>query len=140
VKGYTRIEREWKPGDRVTLSLPMPVERVRAHPNVKQDLGLVALQRGPLVYCLEAADNPGPLDRIVLPEGSALAARHEPSLLGGITVVEGPAGRATDDGWSGELYGTSAPAKEGVRLRAVPYYAWDHRAPGEMRVFVRAGE
>jgi hypothetical protein len=139
VRGYVRIERDWKRGDRVRLSLPLPVERVRAHPNVKQDRGLVALQRGPLVYCLEGADNPGPLDRIVLPEGSALTARHEPGLLGGITVIEGPAERATDEGWSGSLYRPSAPAKERVRLRAVPYYAWDHRAPGEMRVFVRSG-
>ena len=140
VKGYARVEREWKAGDRVTLSLPMPVERVRAHPNVKQDAGLVALQRGPLVYCLEGADNPGPLHRIVLPGGAALETRHDADLLGGVTLLEGPAERATDEGWSHQLYRAAEPAREAIRLRAVPYYAWDHRAPGEMRVYVRAGE
>jgi DUF1680 family protein len=139
-KGYARVEREWKAGDRVTLSLPMPVERVRAHPAVRQDAGLVALQRGPLVYCLESADNPGPLHRVVLPSTSSLTARHEPDLLGGVTVLEGPAERSTDAGWTGRLYRAAPEARERVRIRAVPYYAWDHRAPGEMRVWLRAAE
>jgi DUF1680 family protein len=140
VKGYARVEREWKAGDRVTLSLPMPVERVRAHPNVKLDAGLVALQRGPLLYCLEGADNPGPLHRIVLPAGAALEPRHDADLLGGVTLLEGAAERTTDEGWSHQLYRAAEPAREAIRLRAVPYYAWDHRDPGEMRVYVRAGE
>jgi hypothetical protein len=139
-KGYARIEREWKAGDRVTLSLPMPVERVRAHPAVRQDAGLVALQRGPLVYCLEGVDNPWPLHRVVLPASASLVAKQESDLLGGITVVEGPAGLLGDAGWAGVLYGARPPVTEPVRIRAVPYYAWDHRAPGEMRVFLRAAE
>lgn len=140
VRGYARIEREWKAGDRVRLVLPMPVERVRAHPAVKQDVGLVALQRGPLVYCLEGADNGGPLHGIILPGGAALVPSDEPGLLGGVTVLDGPAERIVDAGWSGALYRAAVPSKEPIRVRAVPYYAWDHRAPGEMRVFLRAGE
>jgi hypothetical protein len=139
-KGYVGIEREWKAGDRVTLSLPMPVERVRAHPAVRQDAGLVALQRGPLVYCLEGVDNPWPLYRLVLPSASSLTTTHEPDLLGGVTVVEGPAERSTDAGWQGLLYQAAPEAMERVRIRAIPYYAWDHRAPGEMRVWLRAAE
>jgi len=139
-KGYVGIEREWKAGDRVTLSLPMPVERVRAHPAVRQDAGLVALQRGPLVYCLEGVDNPWPLYRLVLPSASSLTTTHEPDLLGGVTVVEGPAERSTDAGWQGLLYQAAPEAMERVRIRAIPYYAWDHRAPGEMRVWLRAVE
>jgi DUF1680 family protein len=137
-RGYARIERVWKRGDRVTLALPMPIEHVRAHPAVRQDAGQVALQRGPLVYCLEGVDNPFPLHRIVLPAAAPLRPRHEPGLLGGITVVEGPAQLLDDSTWTGTLYRAGAPAGKPVRLRAVPYYAWDHRAPGEMRVWLHA--
>src|SRR5262249_3881199 len=56
-QGYARIEREWQDGDMVTLDLPMPIERVYAHPAVADDVGRVALRRGPLVYCLEQADH-----------------------------------------------------------------------------------
>ena len=56
-KGYVHIVRTWKKGDRVDLVLPMAVERIEAHPAVRQDAGFVALQRGPIVYCLEEADN-----------------------------------------------------------------------------------
>jgi DUF1680 family protein len=139
-RGYLVLDREWKPGDAVDLSLPMPPFRVEAHPRVLADAGRAALQRGPLVYCLEGVDNPWPLHRIVLPAEAALTPRHEPGLLGGVTVLEGPAERTTDEGWSGALYRAAKPATEAVRIRAVPYYAWDHRAPGEMRVFLRAGE
>jgi DUF1680 family protein len=138
VNGYVRVEREWRTGDRVTLDLPMPVERVRANPAVRQDVGQLALQRGPLVYCLESVDNPFPLHRLVVPPTAALAARFEPDVLGGIAVVEGPAQLEDDSGWDGELYGTRASRRTAVRIRAVPYYAWDHRAPGEMRVWLRA--
>ena len=55
--GYIRIERTWQSGDQVELTLPMPVERIEAHPSVRQDAGRVALQRGPVVYCLEEVDN-----------------------------------------------------------------------------------
>jgi DUF1680 family protein len=140
VKGYVRVERDWKAGDRVVLALPMPVERVHAHPAVRADAGLVALQRGPLVYCLEGVDNPWPLDRVLLTAASPLAPRHEPGLLGGVSVVEGKAGLLADAGWEGSLYQATPPAREAVRIRAIPYYAWDHRAPGEMRVWLRDAE
>jgi DUF1680 family protein len=140
VRGYALVDREWRAGDRVTLALPMPVERVRAHPAVRQDAGLVALQRGPLVYCLEGVDNPWPLHRVALPTAAELTAKHEPELLGGVTVVEGSAERVDDAGWAGALYRVAPAAKGPVRIRAVPYYAWDHRAAGEMRVWLRAAE
>jgi DUF1680 family protein len=58
-RGYARLHRKWQGGDVVQLSRPMPVQRLKAHPNVEANLGRAALQRGPLVYCLEAADNGG---------------------------------------------------------------------------------
>lgn len=134
-KGYLRIERVWRPGDRVELELPMPVERVYAHPAVKADVGRVALRRGPLVYCVEEADNAAP-QRIFLPADAALTAREAPELLGGVVVVEGTAVALDDAGWEGALYRAEAPARRPVALRAIPYFAWDNRAPGAMLVWL----
>jgi hypothetical protein len=57
--GYATIRRVWRKGDAVTLDLKMPAERLYAHPNVRMDVGRAALRRGPLIYCVEEADNPG---------------------------------------------------------------------------------
>ncbi|HWQ14599.1 MAG TPA: beta-L-arabinofuranosidase domain-containing protein [Roseiflexaceae bacterium] len=134
--GYLRLERLWHPGDQVTLALPMPVERVYAHPAVRADVGRVALRRGPLVYCLEQADHAAPLERIVLPANAELVAREAPGLLGGVVVVEGAAAALDDTGWEGELYRTRPPAARPAPLRAIPYFAWDNRQPGAMLVWL----
>jgi hypothetical protein len=128
-KGYARISRTWKAGDEIRLVLPMPVERVYADPRVKADAGRVALQRGPVVYCLEGADNPAGVRNLCLPRTSKLSAHFEKDLLGGIAVVTGEAlivARNED----GKLATTATP------FRAVPYYAWDNRQPGPMLVWV----
>ncbi len=117
VKGYARLARTWKAGDVVELDLPMPVQRMEAHPNVKADAGRVALQRGPIVYCLEGVDNSGRVRGAVLARDPKLVAEHRPDLLGSVTVIKGA-------------------AKNGASLVAVPYYAWDHRAAGEMAVWI----
>ena len=70
-KGYVRVDREWKPGDVVQLEIPMPVRRVLAHPEVADDRGMVALERGPLVFCLEGADNPRGVFNMLLPDDAA---------------------------------------------------------------------
>lgn len=136
--GYVTIRRTWAKGDSVLLDLPMPVERLHAHPAVRADAGRVALQRGPLVYCLEGADNPFPLDRVVLPAAATLTARHESGLLGGVTVIDGTADLLEQTDWSDVLYRGTPAGRRVVGIRAIPYYAWDHRAPGEMRVWLRA--
>jgi DUF1680 family protein len=135
--GYARIEREWQDGDLVTLELPMPVRRVYAHPAVAADAGNVALQRGPLFYCLEQADQSVQVDRIALPRTAELADRFEPDLLGGVIALAGAAEALDDAGWEGVLYDTAAPANQPCTITAIPYYAWDHRAPGRMRLWVR---
>jgi DUF1680 family protein len=133
--GYASLDREWKAGDEVTLSLPMPVERIRAHPRVTQDAGCVAIQRGPLVYCLEEADNGAHLGAVRLPKDSALRSMFDSRLLGGVVAIEGEGERvraANDD-----LYSTAEPTVEPFRIRAIPYAFWANRGEGEMRVWIR---
>jgi len=138
--GYARIEREWKSGDKVELVLPMPVERIEAHPSVRQNIGYVALQRGPVVYCLEQADNHVPLHRIVLPKDAELTAHFETKLLGGITVIEGEVLVVDDSAWNNTLYRAEPSKLKPFEITAIPYYAWAHREPGEMRVWLRGAQ
>jgi len=136
-KGYARVERLWHPGDHVVLALDMPVERVYAHPDVRQDTGCVALQRGPLVYCLEAVDHTEPLHRIVLPRAADLMSRFEPGVLGGIVVITSSAQAAYDTDWEGMLYRSWPATAYPCTITAIPYYAWDNRTPGEMQVWLQ---
>ena len=135
--GYAHLKGEWSAQDRVALSLPMPVERVYANPNVRQDAGLVALQRGPLVYCVEGADVGAALHQLALPRDAALTATFEPGLLGGVSVVSGTAQRVESGDWPAVLYRAAPPETAGAAFRAVPYALWDQRTPGEMRVWLR---
>lgn len=135
--GYVHLSREWSARDRVDLDLPMPVERVYAHPNVRQDAGLVALQRGPVVYCVEEADVDVPLHRLALPRDTNLTATFEPELLGGVSVIRGEAQVEEPGDWGGTLYRTAPPRQTPTQLCAVPYALWDQRKPGEMRVWLR---
>lgn len=136
--GYARIEREWKSGDEVELVLPMPVESIEANPAVRQNVGDVALQRGPIVYCLEQVDNPVPLHRIVLPRDAELKAHFEKELLGGVTIIKGEALLVDDSDWDNMLYRSKPSKMKPFEITAIPYYAWDHRELGEMRVWIRS--
>jgi DUF1680 family protein len=139
-KGYVRLHREWQAGDTITWHFAMPVERVYAHPAVEADRGRVAIRRGPVVYCLEAADNGSELDRLLLPPDAELTAEFEQDLLGGITVVRGKALRVSGDEWDGALYGPKPAAAVSVDFTAIPYYAWDNREPGEMLIWIREAD
>jgi DUF1680 family protein len=135
--GYARIRRNWASGDRVELSLPMPVERVRARPDVRADAGKIALQRGPVVYCLEEADNGGNLPALALPRGASLSAEYDPGLLDGTTVIAFEGLRTTEQAWGDDLYACREPQEQAVRGVAVPYHLWGNRGPGEMLVWMR---
>lgn len=135
--GYARVRRLWRSGDRLILHLSMPVERVYAHPAVRATSGSVALQRGPLVYCLEAVDHTVPLHQLRLPRQTALEARFAAEMLGGITLIEGAASALTSADWSDTLYRTTPPITHEQSLTAIPYYAWGHREAGEMRVWIQ---
>ncbi len=137
-RGYARIYRIWQAGDVVRLDLAMPIERVEAHPNVSQAAGCVALQRGPIVYCLEQVDNPISLHRIILPDSAELKAVYDKNLLGGAVKIQGGALLVDDSTWTGELYRFKSTKTRPYAITAIPYYAWDHREPGEMRVWIRS--
>ncbi|MEV5028285.1 glycoside hydrolase family 127 protein [Paenibacillus sp. LPE1-1-1.1] len=136
--GYIRIERTWKNGDAVELELEMPIIRMKANPLVRETIGKVALQRGPLVYCLEEADNGNLLHELVLPGNAQLQADFQSDLLGGVTVIRGLAERASASDWNGKLYKPAA-AETSVeeKVTFIPYYAWANRACGEMSVWIR---
>ena len=137
VDGYAVIEREWAAGDAVELRLPMPPVLMEAHPRVEADRWQVALQRGPVVYCLEEIDQPAPLTHLAVRRDHPLHSIWEPELLNGVVVVEGMAELLEDDAaWGDALY---RPLRERSLkpFRAIPYYAWDHRRPCPMRVWVQ---
>lgn len=133
-RGYHVIRRTWNNGDEVILDLAMPVQRIAAHPNVTANTGMIALRRGPLVYCLEAVDHDQPLDNVFLPLDNDLTARHNP-LFGGIKVIQGTALEMQTPDWHRHLY-QPLPEPRQVPITAVPYYLWDNREAGPMRVWL----
>ena len=140
--GYVAITRTWQPGDVVVLDLAMPVQAVYANPNVRQMQGRLALQRGPVVFCLEGVDNGSiGLDRVTLDpvQVASFSVEYRPDLLGGVPVLRGPAQAITEDGWdSHTLYRRNHPSNTtALDVVAVPYATWDNREPGEMRVWFR---
>lgn len=136
--GYLSLQREWQAGDTVTLNLAMPVQVMRAHPRVRPMLGRVALQRGPLVYCLEGVDNPiTPLDRLALPAQVEWQVAHQPDLLGGVTTLQAEVHVLNDADWGEALYRPQPGTTTSAAITAVPYCVWDNRDPGEMRVWLR---
>lgn len=136
-RGYLVLDREWKRGDRVELDLPMPIQRIAANPNVKADRGLLAIQRGPIVYCLEQCDQSEPLAALWLPPEAELKAAQEPRLLGGMVTIIGQACAVSPQKWDGTLYQPTAPSRR-VAFKALPYYAWDNRQAGPMKVWLPA--
>lgn len=139
---YIHIARQWQPGDRMTFNMSMPVRYVYAHPEVHQMLGRVAIQRGPIVYCLEGVDHPAvALDRIWLDTDMAPHRAFRPEyrsdLLGGVMVLRGKGMLVDDREWDNRLYRFDPPRSSPIALTAVPYCVWDNRAPGEMRAWLR---
>ena len=121
--GYVHLQRTWKTGDVVELDLPMPIQRVYANEKVEADRGKVTLMRGPLVYCIEAADQPAAnLPNLVLPRNAKMTAKHRADLLGGVTILEGDA---------------LADGKTPLKMTAIPYYAWQNRTKGGMTVWIQ---
>jgi len=137
VDGYAQLSRVWEAGDTVELVLPMEASRIKAHPLMRHAAGKTALQRGPLVYCLEQADNGANLHQLVLPQAAELVVREEKELLDGLYTIVADGKRRVPEAWGTELYQRNASIVEtDVSLKFIPYYAWANRGEGEMRVWV----
>jgi DUF1680 family protein len=134
--GYAYIRRQWQSGDRIELSLAMPPERIYAHPSVRHNAGRVALQRGPIVYCLEELDNGPELADLRLPPVAELAMQPGPAELGAIPVIRGQALRRDKNAWENKLYSADNSHYHACEFTAIPYFLWANRAPGEMIVWV----
>ena len=135
--GYLTIARQWTPGDVVTLDLPMPAERIYAHPAVRMDAGRVALKRGPLVYCAEEVDNPqGPVQQLKLPRRSEIKVTPRRDLFDGVVTLTADAVRVEDGDWGDSLYRAKQPAEEPTTLTALPYSLWNNRQKGSMMVWL----
>ena len=128
-KGFAVVTREWSPGDTVDLDIPMPIRRVVANNAVKANEGLVALERGPIVFCAEGVDNGGHSRNLVIADDAKLTAEYQADLLGGVTVIRGKAQQA-QKGKDGQI------ETKVVDFQAVPYFAWNNRGPTEMSVWL----
>jgi len=136
--GYAYLTRNWKSGERVRLQLAMTVNRMRANPQVRYTAGKAALQRGPLVYCMEEADNGANLHQVLLGAEGEEQVHLESGLLGGISTLSVPAWRSKGKDWGERLYAADGkPGEEPIRATFIPYYAWANRGEGEMTVWVR---
>ncbi len=136
---YFEIRRVWHPGDFVTLDLPMPPRLMEANPLVEEDANQVAIQRGPVVYCLESPDLPRgtKLTDVMIPANIHLTTRYDRRLLGGVVVLEGQAVARPAENWNGKLYREFKPADlRPVNIRLIPYFVWANRGPSEMSVWL----
>jgi hypothetical protein len=118
--GYALIKRKWEKNDLIELDFPMPVRRVKSHEKIDENLNKIALERGPILYCIEEIDN-GPVDNIYITDHSRLISHFREKFLGGVVVI-------------------TANSKQGngktKEITAVPYYAWSNRGVGEMAVWI----
>jgi len=138
--GYLVLSRLWNPGDRLELTLDMPVSFLSANPRIPEDAGKVCVSRGPLVYCVEEADNGRDLHLLRLGPARPEECKTEwkPEKLGGIVEITSPGLRESDAGWGDTLYSAGKTIDTSpAALTWIPYYAWANRSPGEMRVWIR---
>lgn len=126
IDGYATIERIWAAGDVVSINLPMEVRRVKANDNVEDDRGKLAIERGPIMFCLEGKDQ---ADSIVfnkfIPDGTLMEAVYQKELLNGVVVLSGTAKQVALDG-----------SVKDVPFKAIPYSTWNNRGEDQMAVWI----
>ena len=113
------LVRQWQTGDVVVLDLPMTVQRVLSHEAVEANRGLVALERGPILYCVESTDNTSSIDAVTVADDTDFTVTHQPDLLHGVNTVQ----------WD----------SQGHTVTAIPYYSWAHRGNSQMAVWLKRG-
>lgn len=136
------LDRKWQIGDSIDLDLEMEPRLISSNPRIDATRGCLAIQRGPIVYCLEDLDQEvsGRLLDVEIDASQALHAEWRSNLLGGIMVIEAAGPFVDNETWDGKLYQPKAQHNRltgrSARLVAVPYYAWGNRGIGAMRVWI----
>ncbi|WP_303310826.1 glycoside hydrolase family 127 protein [Hymenobacter sp. BT730] len=128
-QGYAVLARKWRKNDVVEVKLPMEVRQVVAHPSVQDNLGKVALQRGPVVYCAEWKDNGGKASNIMVPAATTFTSAYQPEILNGIMQLTATVPVVLVDAANNSISTTRQT------MTAIPYYAWANRGKGEMTVW-----
>lgn len=128
--GYAVMTNRWKKGDEIELVFPMEVRKIVAREEVQVNKGRIALQRGPLVYCVEGVDNGGKAWNFIVPENTRFASKYDPNKLGGITTIQfdAPVMEVVADG--------SNISSTNKTITAIPYYSWANRGSSEMQVWL----
>ncbi|WP_343691791.1 beta-L-arabinofuranosidase domain-containing protein [Chitinophaga sp.] len=130
-KGYAVIDRTWVSGDKVSVNFPMSVQKIVANDQVAADKNRFALERGPIMYCLEGPDNKdATVQNIVVNKNAAVAAVYKPDLLNGVTVLQ------MEGSSSSRQLNSDALITSQQKVTAIPYYAWANRGPSEMTVWI----
>lgn len=129
-KGYAVIDREWSNGDKVTVDFPMEIKRVYSRAEVKSNIERVAIQRGPMIYCVEGMDNAGKAVNIVLPKTAALTTAKQTVLSEPVVAIQGDATVLTISTNGDDV------RSEKKKITAIPYYTWNNRGAGQMLVWL----
>lgn len=137
VSGYATIHREWAQDDCIDLELSMPIELMAANPKVRENAGKIAIQRGPLVYCLEEVDNGENLSSFALIKDFEMVSNYEECLLGKIVTIKGKALKTDETGWGMQLYDSCRLQEIPMEIKAIPYCMWGNRIQGEMLCWLR---
>jgi DUF1680 family protein len=129
--GFAVISQNWKKGDKVDVEFPMPVRTVVADERVKEDIGKIAVQRGPVIYCAEWPDNnTGKVLNLVINKESGFSSIFVPEMLGGTEVIKTMA-HQTARSLDGKI-----ESKPDEPLTLIPYALWNNRGPGQMMVWI----
>ena len=141
--GYLRVERQWARGDTVELDFTLSAHLVEAHPWIESTRGCVAIERGPLVYCIEQADQQNAaVPDVEIDAGAPLESAWAAERLDGVALIRASGWAVDTTAWKDRLYRPVSPApapRRRVELTAIPYYAWANREPGAMRVWIPRG-
>lgn len=129
-KGYVTISRAWNKGDKVDINLPMEVRQVKANDAVKADLGKLAIERGPIVYCAEFADNNGSVENVAIPQGSTFTvSENTHSGFNSLHLIEAAANRT--------VRGADGKAKvDNCTITLTPYFSRAYRGSGDMKIWI----
>ncbi|HDX8785546.1 TPA: glycoside hydrolase family 127 protein [Klebsiella michiganensis] len=142
-KGYLHISHLWQEGDTLQLTLPMPVRRIYGNPLVRHQAGQVAVQRGPLVYCLEQADNGEQLHNLQLPRDARFSTVEGKGIFARKILLQAPGYKQTAEDAENQAlwhYDRAPSSRQPQVLTFIPWFSWANRGEGEMRIWVNETE